>query len=112
MISSRIALIGWCASLLLSAGERQWPSRGPGASRRGTSRGVHPRPAAVGETLQSINDDYNRQLLQIEQQRLERLGQLAARQTPKEAAETYEMLFRLAIANNLFAEAEPAADRS
>ncbi len=48
-------------------------------------------------------------LLQIEKQRLERLGQLAASQSPQDAAETYEMLFRLAIANNLFAEAEPAA---
>ena len=62
--------------------------------------------------MQSINDDYNRQLLQLERQRLDRLGQLAARQSPKEAAETYEQLFRLAIANNLFREAEPAAERS
>ena len=37
------------------------------------------------------------------------LSQLAARESPKEAAETYEQLFRLAIANNLFREAEPAA---
>jgi peroxiredoxin len=65
----------------------------------------------VGETLQTINDDYNRTLLQIEKQRLDRLGQLAARQTPRDAAETYETLFRLAIANNLFVEAEPAAQR-
>ena len=70
------------------------------------------RPAAAGETLQSIKDDYNRQLLQLERQRLERLGQLAARQAPKDAAETYEMLFRLAVANNLFREAEPAAERA
>ncbi len=34
---------------------------------------------------------------------------MAARQAPKEATETYEELFRLAIANNLFREAEPAA---
>ncbi len=33
------------------------------------------------------------------------------RQSPKDAAETYEYLFRMAIANNLFDEAEPAADR-
>jgi thiol-disulfide isomerase/thioredoxin len=68
------------------------------------------RPPAAGETLQSINDEYNRQLLQIEQQRLDRLVRLAASQPPKEAAETYELLFRLAIANNLFAQAEPTAD--
>jgi thiol-disulfide isomerase/thioredoxin len=69
------------------------------------------RAGEGGETLQAINDDYNRQLLQIERQRLDRLARLAARQAPKEAAETYETLFRLAIANNLFTEADPAADQ-
>ena len=59
--------------------------------------------------MQSINEDYARQLLELERQRLERLGQLAAHQPANEAAETYEELFRLAIANNLFREAEPAA---
>jgi len=61
--------------------------------------------------LQTINDDYNRQLLQLERQRLERLGQLAARQPVKEADQTYEQLFRLAVVNNLFREAEPAAQQ-
>ena len=32
------------------------------------------RAGAGGETLQAINEDYNRQLLQLERQRLERLG--------------------------------------
>jgi hypothetical protein len=67
------------------------------------------RPIVAGGSLQAINDDYARQLLELERQRLERLGQLAARQAANEAAETYEELFRLAIANNLFREAEPAA---
>ncbi len=67
------------------------------------------RPISAGGSLQSINEDYARQLLELERQRLERLGQLAARQPANEAAETYEELFRLAIANNLFREAEPAA---
>jgi thiol-disulfide isomerase/thioredoxin len=69
------------------------------------------RRIGTGETLQSINDDYNRQLLQLERQRLDRLDRLAASQPPDQAAETYETLFRLAIANNLFAEADSAADR-
>jgi peroxiredoxin len=47
----------------------------------------------------------------IEKQRLERLAELAARQAPAEAAETYEALFRLAIANNQFTDAEPIAER-
>jgi peroxiredoxin len=69
------------------------------------------RPAEPRETIDAINSDYNRKLLQLEQQRLERLGRLAARQAPATAAETYETLFRLAIANNLFREAEPAAEQ-
>jgi len=69
-------------------------------------------PGAGGATLQSINDDYNRRLLQLERQRLEQMGQLAARQSPQEAAETYTQLFRLAIVNNLFKEAEPIADQA
>lgn len=68
------------------------------------------RAGAGGDSLQRINDDYNRQLLQIERQRLDRLARLAASQAPQEAAGTYETLFRLAIASNLFTEADPVAD--
>jgi thiol-disulfide isomerase/thioredoxin len=111
MISSRIVLIGLisCASLSLSWGVAvgQQEARKPGAAQLNAFR---QGAVAPGETLQTINDDYNHQLVQLERQRLERLAQLAARQTPKDAAETYEILFRLAIVNNLFAEAEPAAD--
>src|SRR5262249_41795659 len=60
--------------------------------------------------IESINSEYNSQLLQIERVRLERLAQLAGSQDPKEAALTYELLFRLALSNNLFREAEPIAD--
>ena len=66
-------------------------------------------PTGSQVSVQSIHADYARQLVLLERQRLERLGQLAARQAPKDAAETYEQLFRLAIATNLFTEAETAA---
>src|SRR5262249_21419528 len=65
------------------------------------------RPAASDENIKSINDEYNQELLQVERRRLERLGRLAARQNPPAAAATYEQLFRLAIASDLFREAEP-----
>jgi thiol-disulfide isomerase/thioredoxin len=68
------------------------------------------RAEAAAESIQSINDAYDRQLLELERQRLERLGRLASTQTPKDAAETYEMLFHLAINNNLFREAEPISE--
>ena len=65
--------------------------------------------AKVDGSLQAIDDDYNRQLVQLDQRRLEQLGGLAARQKPAEAAATYERLFRLAIAGDLFREVEAAA---
>jgi peroxiredoxin len=68
-------------------------------------------PGAGGGSVQEIDEDYNRQLLQLERQRLERLSRLAAQQPPKDAEATYELLFRVAISNNLFREAEPAAQQ-
>src|SRR5262245_7411734 len=67
------------------------------------------RPAEASETLQRITDDYNRKLLDLERERLMRLAQLASRQPAAGAATTYEELFRVAIANNLFREAERIA---
>jgi thiol-disulfide isomerase/thioredoxin len=68
------------------------------------------RPATSDESLQAINDAYNRELLQLERRRLERVARLAARQNPAEAAVTYEQLFRLAIAASLFEDAGPIAE--
>jgi thiol-disulfide isomerase/thioredoxin len=62
------------------------------------------------ESVRTINDDYDQKLLALERQRLERLGRLAARQKPADAAATYEQLFRLGIGANLFRDAEEAAD--
>ncbi len=67
------------------------------------------RPSASDESIKSINNDYVQQLLVLDRRRLERLERLAARQNPADAAATYEQLFRLAMAGNLFREAESAA---
>jgi peroxiredoxin len=64
---------------------------------------------SADESVKSINDDFDQQSLQLERRRLERLGRLAARQNPADAAATYEQLFRVAINNNLFRDAESAA---
>jgi len=111
MNASRILLVGLFCGLGLA------PSQAALGQPRTRNEPATPgnaglRQGASAEPLQAINDEYNRQLLQIERQRLERLGQLAARQSPKDAVETYEMLFRLAIANNLFREAEPIAEQA
>jgi thiol-disulfide isomerase/thioredoxin len=79
------------------------PAVAPGQTKR-------PDPPATDESLQAINQDYDQKLLQLDRQRLERMGRLAERQKPADAAMTYEQLLRLAIAGNLFREAEPAAD--
>jgi peroxiredoxin len=91
----------------------------PGPGRAGAApeqdEPALPNPKVISQngaaSVQAIHDEYNRQLVQLEKQRLNRLGQLAARQTPKDADETYEALFRLAIAGNLCREAEPAAQQ-
>ncbi len=67
-----------------------------------------PAVAQADESVKSITDDYDRKLLALERERLERLDRLAGRQNPAEAAATYEQLFRLAIGANLFRDAEPA----
>ena len=61
------------------------------------------------DSLQAIHDEFNQQVLQLERQRLDRLARLAERQDASDAAATYEQLFRLAIASNMFQEAEQAA---
>jgi hypothetical protein len=64
---------------------------------------------AAENSVQSIDEAFNRQLLQLEQTRLQQLARLAAREEPAQAAATYERLFRLAIAADLFPAAEGAA---
>ena len=81
-------------------------------SRKNTTAQAQSRlPGGGVASAQEIEDDYNRQLLELERQRLERLSRLAAQQPPKDAEVTYELLFRLAISNNLFREAEPTAQQ-
>lgn len=65
-------------------------------------------PAAPA-SVQAIEDGYQRQLLELDRQRVAQVAALAASQKPADAASTYEHLFRLAIAGNLFREAEAAA---
>jgi len=64
----------------------------------------------VAEALLAIDQDYGRQLKELDQKRLDDLRRLAAELEPKDASVAYEHLFRLAIAGDLFQEAEPAAD--
>jgi len=68
------------------------------------------QPGAAN-SVQAIDDEFNRQVLELSKRRLEQLAQLAASQHSADAAVTYERLFRLAIADDLFASAETAAGK-
>ena len=70
-----------------------------------------PPPAVEDQSREAINADIVTRMIALERERLERLTRLAARQPLQEAYATYEELFRLAIANNLYRFAEPAAER-
>jgi thiol-disulfide isomerase/thioredoxin len=62
-------------------------------------------------TLETINSDFDRGVAELERRRLEQLARLAAGQGKVEAGKTYEEYFRLVIANGLYREAEPMAER-
>jgi len=78
------------------------------AATPGLVRAQESKP--VAESLLAIDQDYGRGLKKLDQKRLDDLRKLAGGLEPKEAAVAYEHLFRLAIAGDLFQEAEPAAD--
>ena len=116
MISRRITAIGLvlAASLALTFTLSQRASGW--ASARAQDEPAPPKPKVItagqgAAGVQAIHEEYNRQLLELEKQRLDKLGQLAARQPQQDAQETYALLFRLAISNNLFREAEPIAQQ-
>ena len=68
------------------------------------------RPASPGApTMESINLEYDRELHKLERQRLEHIGRLALGQPKGQAAATFDAYFRLAIAKDLYADAEPIA---
>ena len=86
------------------------------AQAAGQEKAASPAPKVSGSAkvdgeIQAIDDNYNRQLLQLDQRRLEELARLAASQKPDRAAATYERLFRLAIAGDLFRDAQAAAEK-
>ena len=83
-------------------------SRGPLLAQAGaTAKGQPAQPGT--STIDSINAEYERELHKLERQRLDHLGRLAMGQPKALAAATLDSYFRLAIAKNLYADAEPIA---
>ena len=81
------------------------------ASARQSGRVDSGKASTEPESVAAIDGLYRKELEDIERRRLGRLASLAGRQSGNEANQTYELYFRAAITANLFAEAEPVAER-
>lgn len=60
-------------------------------------------------SLDELKASYSKKLLDLERQRIADMAALAARQKGAEAEATYRELLRIAVARDLYTEAEPAA---
>ena len=86
------------------------PSHSEGADGgREQKAGAPASPAAEG--VEAIDREFQRDLIQLERRRLERLAELAARQPKVEAEKTYEVYLSSAAGRELFKEAEPIAEK-
>ena len=69
------------------------------------------RPAPADDNMKAIDDDYNQQRLRARAAAAGTPGSPGANgRIPPAAAATYEQIFRLAIAGNLFVDAGPIAE--
>jgi len=109
--SSRAATLG----LLLTAGPA-WAQQAPAvaptapATAKGETADLGRPDKGTAEALVAIDAEYAAKFKSLELERLAKLQTLAAGLPPREAAAVYEQLFRSAIASDVFAEVEPAAD--
>src|SRR3954468_20855262 len=62
-------------------------------------------------TREAVDAHYRDQLAELERRHLADLAAVAARQEGQDADQTYRELFNLAIARNLYPQAERAAER-
>ena len=115
MTCSRIALIGLILSISLTP-VRSSAARGR-ADDTGQDEPASPKPKIVrqalrDDSLKSINEDYARQLLAARARSgWSGSGNWPRVSRPRRRRRLTKQLFRLAIANNLFREAEPAAQQ-
>jgi peroxiredoxin len=88
----------------MADGQENVPAR-PAAPAAGA-----PRPVPADDSIKAIDEDFDTQRIELERRRLGRMARLASRQEPMAAAATYERIFRIAIAENLFVDAGPIAE--
>ncbi len=70
-----------------------------------------PKSTTPFASLEALHASYTRQFAELERRRIADLAALASQQVGPEADAVYRDLFHQAIARDLFAEAEPAAER-
>jgi thiol-disulfide isomerase/thioredoxin len=68
-------------------------------------------PARTYNSLGELKASYAKQLVDLDRRRIADMANLASRQTGDEALATYRELFQIAMARDLYAEAESAAER-
>ncbi|AMV40325.1 TlpA family protein disulfide reductase [Planctomyces sp. SH-PL62] len=108
-LAARAATLG----LLLSAGTawgQQVPATATPATAQGEDANLSRPEKGTTDALVAIDAAYAEKLKGLDVEHLERLRTLAVGLPPRESAAVYEQLFRTAIAADIFAEAEPAAD--
>ena len=69
------------------------------------------QPAKAFGSLEELRAAYSKQLLDLDRRRIADLTALASKLAGDEAEEAYRELFHLAVARELYSEAEPAAAR-
>lgn len=95
----------------ISALARPVPGLEPQAAGQARSQGAGVSATATPATVEAIDAEFQRAIRELEVRRLDRIAKLAADQEGVEADQTYETYFRRAIDAELFAEAEPVAER-
>ena len=104
----RAQAIAATLGLLLTAGTT-WGQQAPAADPP-PAQAQAPADKGASDALLAIDAAYAERLKALDHDRLKKLQALAEGLKGREAAAVYDQLFRSAIAADLFAEAEPAAD--
>jgi thiol-disulfide isomerase/thioredoxin len=92
-------------ALILSLFSLALPTHGVGRAQDA------PESPTLYPSLEALHASYSQQFAELERRRIADLSTLATRKVGPEADAVYRDLFHLAVARDLFAEANPAAER-
>ncbi|OJW26985.1 MAG: hypothetical protein BGO49_21840 [Planctomycetales bacterium 71-10] len=107
---TRLAPIALVAALGLAPTHPASAQQAAPATPQGEEANLSRPDRGTAAAILAIDEAYAGKLKALDLERLKQLQALAAGLKPAEAAAVYEQLFRSAVAADLFAEAEPAAE--